>query len=137
MQNDTCYFVRILSRTDGKQSIFTADGNLFLGEQEIGLTYRQDGCEVQITATENCVRMKREGNCYVSLCFCPKETTKGEIGLSAEQAGEVDVYTNDLKIWLKESADGEKKLKIELDYTLAFSQEQTQHTFLSLIAEKQ
>ena len=137
MQNDTCYFVRILSRTDGKQSIFTADGNLFFDGQELTLVYPQDGSEVKITVQENCVRMKREGNCYVCLCFCPKETTKGEIGFSAEQAGEVDVYTNDLKIRRKDCADGEKKLKIELDYTLAFSQEQTQHTFLSLIAEKQ
>lgn len=121
--------VRILSRTDGKKSFFSSAGNCTKNDTSCALVYRQENSIVRIEAQENVVRMSREGDLYLNLCFLSGKLTEGEIGLDANAKGTVSVYTRSVQI------SYDKGVKIVLDYTLRFSESETQNVFLQLIAE--
>ncbi len=121
--------VRILSRTDGKKNFFNSVGKCKKNRTKCSLEYRQDDSFVRIEAQENFAQMTREGDLYLKLCFVPGQTTEGEIGLDVNAKGSVGVYTRAVQI------SYEKGVKIVLDYTLYFSESESQDVFLQLIAE--
>ena len=116
--------VRILSRTDKdkKQSVFTASGKLCVTSSGVRLTYQQQQSFVTIetlkTLGTDTVRMERQGDLYLRLCFFQGRKTQGEIGLSSDAKGEVSVYTEKSEVFYTENGE---KIKIILEYVLQFS----------------
>lgn len=125
--------IRILSRTDGKSSLFALKGTLTVEKSGFTLRYKQDESTVTIKSEGEYVTMTREGEFFIKLCFSAGMTVKGEIGLSPEARGEVETYTRRAASFRYAN---DKKVKIILEYTLRFSSGETQETFLQLLAER-
>ena len=125
--------VRILSRTNKKQSVFTASGKLCVTSSGVRHTYQQQQSFVTIeTLGTDTVRMERQGDLYLRLCFFQGRKTQGDIGLSSDTKGEVSVYTEKSEVFYTENGE---KIKIILEYVLQFSSQEEQRTSLQLVAE--
>ena len=82
----------IVSTVDGKETVFSRDGEGEFSFLRTSLFYRDEGAEVCVETSENEVVISRRGDYTMELFLREGKKTKGTLGILG-QSGEVEVYT--------------------------------------------
>lgn len=120
--------IRMISVQNGEKRLYTCSGREERTDSGDRIEYELDGDVFKLLVENGKVDMERTGECFLSFRFEEGKETRGKIGLSEEQNGEIPVKTHRIQ-YIKTG----QKTELYMEYDLQWIG-QNQNTALRLIA---
>lgn len=109
--------LKIRSTADGEEKRYDISAELELSPLFVRLSYREEGSNVLLEASERGVFIKRTGDYTLRLLLRAGERTTGTIGIGASE-GEVEISTSKLDFFTDE-----RSFTLRAEYALHFGGE--------------
>ena len=107
-------FLQIVTSADGEESVFSAEAEMALDSLSAILRYRQGDGFVCMTIAAVGVRIEREGDYRLRLCFTERKIQPGILSIGGAE-GSVETHTHRLGYSV-----GENSVLLSMKYTLRF-----------------
>ena len=121
--------VTVVTKTDGKETSITKKGELFLDGAEAVVRYFEDNANVEITAKERQILIKRQGDYSMTLPLKEGETLDGSLGIGGSE-GSLRVHTHKVSYAVRDGA-----FLLAAQYVLFFGTEE-QEMKIRLLAKE-